>query len=105
MLLLASAAAVATAAAAAATAAAAAAAALLLVLLSVFFFLPALLRKCCTELTDKFWVRTLKLRKNVRGDSIQDVFAAAVAPAVVLRRNNIHVPVLNGASQIDYCRY
>ena len=34
------------------------------------------------------------------------VCAAAVAPAVVLRRKNIHVPVtvLNDASQVDYSR-
>ena len=99
LLLLASAAAASAVAAATAAAGAAAAAttALLLVLLGISFspsnsFVKMLYR---THL----WVRMLTIgERNVRGDSEMYVCAAAVAPAVLLRRKNIHVPVLNDAS-------
>ena len=52
-----------------------------------------------------FYPTTSAVHTNVRGDSKMYVCAAVVAPAVVLRRKNIDVPVLNDASQIDYCRY
>ena len=48
---------------------------------------------------------TTSMRKKVRVDSRMNISAAAVAPVVVLPHKKIHVPLLNDASQIDYCRY
>ena len=71
---------------------------------SVFFFHSSLVKMLYR--TQRLGTNILTIReKNVHCDSKMYICAAAVAPAVVLRRKNIHVPLLNDASQIDYCRY